>query len=1028
MTRVKSDCDSAPSETLAVAEALLRVSEKPKNWRKTLMAAGAAFGLASSLLPVAAIPADTENPVFASRSAIDIRVGRNKTSGRLEIYGTVGAKASIHRDGANLVIRLPSPQKPDLGDIRANLPVGIDAVDYRPDKRFTELTLKIKDGYEARFGRSDGGVFVQLDPSDHAKGLNAEKGKIGVDLDSAQAQSAPEADSHDGQSASSSAVAAEAVPAVPVEVAALGGGKVISFMFPKMVPAAVFRRGEAIWIVFDADVDLKLSPRIKDGHVITDVSWARQDGFTALRLIAPSSANLSVQSQGQVWRVGVGSSLEADQPSQIELNQDRSSGSVAMTARVNGAGRVVYIRDPSVGDNLAVVPALGPAKSLREARQSPHVSLLTTTQGLAFSQLASDVTFKVTGDVVEINRPGGLSLSPPQEAAAKVNPADTLAYKAGLYPSLMDPSWSQTPPEGFLPRYNALQVAAADEGSDGTEAPVSARINLARFLIGNGMYFEAQGLLDMTAKKSPKSLEDPQLRGHRAVAKIMSRRYAEAITDLTSPSLVADPAARLWQSFAESQQGHYAESLKSFQAGAAALNAFPPEWQAKIASSAAYAALKMNDLEKAEALSWLAVKNPDTPPAAKLEAYLVMAQVFEAKGEKERALGVFNAVSKATYGGVAVPASLHAARLAYDLKKATPEATLTTMDSLRFRWRGDDTELDVIQSMSEIYLSLGRYREALQVLKTASTSFRSNPKAVGLAGTLNTLFRQLFLGGMADGLQPIEALAIFKDFRDLTPVGTDGDLMVRKIVQRLVSVDLLDQAAELLEYQVNNRLDGPAKAVVATDLATIYLMDREPQKALQTLWGTRTTLLPKPIMAQRRMIEARALLELNQPDKALDILGADNSPEAEDLRAEIYMAQKDYPRAGATLEKLLGNRWKNPNALSFVEENRVLRAGVAFTLAGDQAALTRLSGHYLGYADKSTNPEAMQVVLAPIVDADMTARDYSKAGASLSAFTGWVDGMKKRFREPIPVPKESLQANAAPANPEAAKPANKAAP
>ena len=76
--------------------------------------------------------------------------------------------------------------------------------------------------------------------------------------------------------------------------------------------------------------------------------------------------------------------------------------------------------------------------------------------------------------------------------------------------------------------------------------------------------------------------------------------------------------------------------------------------------------------------------------------------------------------------------------------------------------------------------------------------------------------RLLFLDGNADGLEPVQALALFYDFKELTPIGSDGDLMVRKLVRCLVDVDLLDQAAELLKYQADERLDGVPCAQVAT--------------------------------------------------------------------------------------------------------------------------------------------------------------------------------------------------------------------
>src|SRR6201999_191619 len=118
--------------------------------------------------------------------------------------------------------------------------------------------------------------------------------------------------------------------------------------------------------------------------------------------------------------------------------------------------------------------------------------------------------------------------------------------------------------------------------------------------------------------------------------------------------------------------------------------------------------------------------------------------------------------------------------------------------------------------------------------------------------------RALFLDGRADGLEPVQAVALWYEFKDLTPVGADGDLMVRKLVRRLVDVDLLPQAADLLKYQVNNRLDGVPKAQVATDLAVIYLMDQKPEQALETINASRTTVLPTALNGERRLIEARS--------------------------------------------------------------------------------------------------------------------------------------------------------------------------
>ena len=58
---------------------------------------------------------------------------------------------------------------------------------------------------------------------------------------------------------------------------------------------------------------------------------------------------------------------------------------------------------------------------------------------------------------------------------------------------------------------------------------------------------------------------------------------------------------------------------------------------------------------------------------------------------------------------------------------------------------------------------------------------------------------------------------------------------VAELADRLVEVDLLDRAAELLESQVRYRLAGPLKARVGARLAVIRLLDRAPDQAMKAL-------------------------------------------------------------------------------------------------------------------------------------------------------------------------------------------------
>jgi hypothetical protein len=195
-------------------------------------------------------------------------------------------------------------------------------------------------------------------------------------------------------------------------------------------------------------------------------------------------------------------------------------------------------------------------------------------------------------------------------------------------------------------------------------------------------------------------------------------------------------------------------------------------------------------------------------------------------------------------------------------------------------------------------------------------------------------------------------------------------------------------------------------------------MDKKPEKAIQAINSSRTTILPAALNAERRLIESRAWAGVGRYDSALEIIERDPSKEAQDLRGEITWKQKDWAKAGPVFEKALGERWRTPTPLSTEEEGKLLRAGVAYSLAGDDAALTRLNGHYGGFIDQSSNPEALRIALTGIAGGRLRVADFGRVTADNAAFSGWVEKMKVRFKtRPAPVGTGAVKKAAAPATP-----------
>jgi hypothetical protein len=260
-------------------------------------------------------------------------------------------------------------------------------------------------------------------------------------------------------------------------------------------------------------------------------------------------------------------------------------------------------------------------------------------------------------------------------------------------------------------------------------------------------------------------------------------------------------------------------------------------------------------------------------------------------------------------------------------------------------------------------------------------------------------FDGLFLSGKGDALPAIDALSLFYDYRELTPIGRRGDEMIRKLAERLVAVDLLDQAADLLQYQVDNRLQGAARAQVATRLAVVYLLNRKPDKAQAVLRATRTADLSNEIRIPRLLIEARALSDSGRHDFALEVIAGIDGRESLRLRSDIYWASRNWQKAAEHIELLYGDRWKSFEPLSDIERPDILRAAVAYAMAEDKLGVARLRDKYAAKMADGPDRKAFDLVTSGIGANSPEFRNVARIVASGDTLAGFLRDLKTRYPE-----------------------------
>jgi hypothetical protein len=656
------------------------------------------------------------------------------------------------------------------------------------------------------------------------------------------------------------------------------------------------------------------------------------------------------------------------------------------------------ISDPEIGDRLAVALMGGPSIGVRSRRATVEAAVLPSAHGGVVEPRADGVTATFESGALTVTRGEGLiAAPPPSELEAGLSVAmmeQTLSASASSQPGLSLVEIRE--------RIDELTRLAAEEGVE-AGAPATARMALARFLLENEFAAEALGALRLAAINQGDLIEvDPEFRLMRGAANVMMGRVSAALPDLTASTLANNASAALWRGYAAASQQNWADARRELERGAAALEDHPQSWRARFQLSLARAAMELNDFAAAEAAA-RAVAGQTTDPALLMRARLIEARLAAAGGEAEVALDLFEAIGNGPDEEAAVRASVEAIRVRRARGEIQPGVAIEALEALRYRWRGDSTEIAVVGLLGDVYTDLGRWRDALATMRIAADRFPADPTTRRLRADMATLFERLFLDGEADRLEPIQALGLFYEFSDLTPVGPNGDRIVRLLAGRLVHIDLLEQAAQLLQHQVDERLEGLSRAHIAADLAAIYLLDHRPDRALVTLSASRQPNMPADLLANRRILEARALLDLGRLDTAVELVERDRSEEAQRVRAEAAWRGRDWMRAAAEMRTLLSMR-ERAQPLDTHARQAVLRAGVALTLSGDDHAVRALYREYAG--DMANTPEADAFeVIASGVHADGAAiRDVARAIARTDLLDRFMQSTRARMTQEATAP------------------------
>ncbi len=911
---------------------------------------------------------------------IPVRAGEHPGFGRMVFDWSDEVGYDIQRDGDVVRMRFDRPARVDVSRLSSTLPGRVSAASTETTRSAVRVGLIIPPEAEIRHFRD--GPKVALDiiaPAEHHKKQLADDEHDGASKTGNKMGHGSEPVGPDGDAAKDAqgktplsltqkarrqrllaereqrrnAEKFKAAPLVTVETTRRGSALDIKFNWRKDVAAAVFRRGEQYWILFDGRARLGMGNLQMAGEgMVEQIEQTDAAEKSLLRLKVPEHLIATATKTGTNWNVRLAPArMTGPLQTPIEIRSDIDGNKEpAVLIAAKGLGRPHVFADRISGDIVHVYPVMTPGVGNRIARNLVDVSIPASAAGLVLVPRRDDIALIRNAEGVYVAAPGGLSVSRSLEVAA-----ESIAKDSGHAFGALD-DWGGGPDREYEDeKYAKLErvlVAPAEKRN-------SARLDLARFYISRGMAADALGILEVALEQAPAIGSDTGFIALRAAAHYLLGKYATAAPDFEHVHLKNDPSVAPWRAGIASAKGDWLAAYKLIRDSRGIVASFPKWLKTRFQMIGAEAALAAKDTDSAklwlDALGSSSLSDTDSQYLKFLNGHALRLQ-----GKPSAAKSLWRDVVENGDRRARAKAAFALVNADIETNQTDRKKAIEALEALSFAWRGDAFEFDLKRRLGDLHADEGEYREALLRLRQAASNFRDVEGAKAIAEDMRNRFRSLFLDGEADKLSAVKALALYEEFRELTPAGSDGDEMIRKLADRLAKVDLLSEAGRLLEHQVRFRLKGMESSRVGSRLALLRLLNREPEKAIEALELSEGEELPSDLEFQRRYLKVRAYGDNNEPEKGHELLAGDVSYDAEMLRLGLYWKNANWEDVARTVRRIIPQQ--NVEELAPKNADMVLRWGIALTMESDTEGLAALRDRFGPAMEKTKYKEAFKAI------------------------------------------------------------------
>ena len=743
---------------------------------------------------------------------------------------------------------------------------------------------------------------------------------------------------------------------------ALAEPTIISVSSTSPFGLAVFERLGRLFVVTD-QASMAIPPQVSGnggelGWVMTQIPM---QGGKAWVMPIPEGSYLRPEGRGLVWRI-----VMSDIDPKLDTADIRRRMAGTATPQIDilfdAPSTLLRLTDPDYGDDLAVVTVNKATARMNKAYDFVDFDILPAAIGAVVKPKSDGLRLQTASQYVTIGNANGLTIA--QESQAEIVKS-YLRDQGKVTDQLKKPvttldrvfyfsDWGGTiQPQEYIQKRKDLDnfLALAEEGNK-----LSVILDLVKLTLAQGMGHEALGYLNLAKAVNPQIEQASEYLALKGAAHFLAHQFDLAEPYFADNDLKTIAEAQLWLAATQAASGDEKTALQTYNDNALLTGIYPYHIRKQVLAPLTLAYLNQDQGEGALPLiDMLEEGQRNMSQEDKATVAYLKGRAQSVTGRPDE--GISN-LYKASTGDKLGPYGIRSELLLIQDELARnvikPDEAIKRMERLRFSWRGDALETEIQIALGNLYIENDQPRKGLSILKRAATNTDSAQERRDIVRKMSDAYKSIFISDDFKTLDPLIAVAVYDEFKELTPVGDEGNRLIDSLADKLMSINLMSRAATVLKDKMN-RLGGGENAIKSgLRIASIELLDREPEKALETLKTVDT------MMAQYRgddksdlnnqiiLRKAKAYSELGEPERALFMTeGLSDTDDVTRLRVDTAWRSGQWVAVTDNLSKLLARQNITPATPPTEQQAQlILNQAVALSLSNQYDSLQRFAQQY----------------------------------------------------------------------------------